>query len=226
MRSVLMLIPAVVFAFGAYAKELACPEQPRPEGDLTWVSSYLVANGIPMAIQRFDGRNSVHAVLDFYRQKWGGKGADAPIEYQSGPWRVIAVARSGCFYTVQVQSKGGGSTGYIAASGAATAVANPPGRILPMLPGTQIASDIEHRDTGAKGRTIVASNKFSPEANVDFYRRRLGDEGWSMMNDALVPSVRGGRVIYLKRGENELHIVLTRQGNTSAIVANFTGEVE
>lgn len=142
-------------AAGVDAQQLDCPQMPRPEAKYQGVAETIVYNGLPMRIQRFDGKQPPAQVLTFYRRLWAGEGAAAPLEYSTGKWQVISAARSGCFYTVQVQSGGEGSTGFLAVSGAPSGPRTKVDKPLPMLIGSTLLNDIEHRDTGKTGRTLV-----------------------------------------------------------------------
>lgn len=209
------VLPATALAEGN------CPVLDRPAGKLQWVAENTVVNGLPLQILRFDGKQSPQEVLAFYRQLWQ-RGAP-PIEYTSGPWQVIAAARSECFYTVQVQAAGGGVTGYLAASSKPAGKAvRPADKVLPLLPGSQIVNDIEHRDPGKSARTVVAASKASPGANADFYRRRLADAGWTLVTDS-EPSMRKsqGVVMTWKQGLAELNLVIGQRQGMTTIVANF-----
>lgn len=208
-------------AAAAAAQPLACPQMPRPEGSYQWVAEAIVYNGLPMRIQRADGKQPPEQVLAFYRRQWSGDAGLAPIEYTSGIWRVIAAARSGCFYTVQVQAAGAGYTGFLGVSGA-PGPALKANKALPMLTGSTLVNDIEHRDPGKTGRTVVLNNGFSPQANADFYRRRLPDEGWQAVTDREMTTAKGpGITMVMKRDLAELSLVIARQGQTTTVLANF-----
>lgn len=223
----MMLRATIAVIFGGMvatvdAQQLDCPQVPRPEGKYQWVAETIVYNGLPMRIQRFDGKQLPAQVLAFYRRQWAGEGAAAPLEYSAGAWQVISAARSGCFYTVQVQTGGEGSTGFLAVSGAPPGPKVKANKALPMLTGSTILNDIEHRDTGKTGRTVILSNGFSPEANADFYRRRLEDDGWRPVTDMAMKTAKGpGIAMVMKRELAELSLVITRRGQTTSVLANF-----
>lgn len=225
MRRLLALGAAVLGAAAGSAAASAgpqCPPAPRPEAAFQWVAEAMVFNGLPMQILRFDAKQTVDQVLAFYRSHWNGKGPQAPIEYPLGPWQVISAARGRCFYTVQVQAAGKGSTGFVAASDVSQLQAARVVKPLPMMTGSSLVNDIEHRDPGKSGRTVLLTNGFSPEANADFYRRHLGDEGWKSIQTAQTQTPKGpGITMVMKRELAELSLVIARHGETTSVLANF-----
>lgn len=218
-------ILAVAFFSGAAAaaapETATCPAAPRVEAIYQGVAESLVFNGLPMRIVRFDGKQTPEQVLVFYRRQWAGQGPLAPIEYPVGNWQVISAARAKCFYTVQVQPAAKGSTGFLAVSAAPAATARVT-KPLPMLTGSAVVNDIEHRDPGKSGRTVMLMNGFSPEANADFYRRRLGDEGWQPISDLRMKTAAGpGITLVMKREAAELSLVIARRGQATSVLANL-----
>lgn len=215
---------AAIFVSGAVTAasgKSTCPAAPRVEATYQSVAESLVFNGLPMQIVRFDGKQTPAQVLAFYRRQWAGQGPAAPMEYPVGKWQVISAARASCFYTVQVQPAAEGSTGFLAVS-AAPATTGRVARPLPMLTGSSMVNDIEHRDPGKTGRTVMLVNGFSPEANAEFYRRRLGDEGWQPISDLQMKTAAGpGITLVMKREAAELSLVIARRGQTTSVLANL-----
>lgn len=221
-RALLCLLP--MLAVPACAEELNCPAMPEPDARLEWVAPYMLYNGVPMSVKRFDSERSVNDILAFYRRAWaGGSAGPAAVEYPVGPWKNIAVARGKCFYTVQVQADGRGSTGLLSVT---EAVDKPrivsSEKVLPMLSGSQVINDIEHRDGGKNARTLVVRNTFSAESNADFYRRTLEDQGWSTLSSYQMTTGKGpGITLVMKRGLAEASLVITRSGRDTTILANL-----
>lgn len=207
---------------------LDCPPFPVPEFKLTWVAPDMVYNGLPMQVRKFDSKENMEAILAYYRREW--KPMDkrpGAIEYEVGDWKVIAMLRERCFYTVQVQraATGGGATGLLGVSQLQDpGLAREAGKGFPMMSGSNVVNDMSHRDPGKPGRTILLMNAYSPAANADFYRRNLGADGWRVIADHAL-KMRGGNgeayTITLKRGINETSMTISRSGEGSSVLVNM-----
>ncbi len=207
------------------ATDIDCPKFPEPKARVEWVAPYMVYNGVPMSIKRFDSEQTPEAILAFYRQAWRANVPNQmPQEYMSEPWQTIAVMRGKCFFTVQVQPAGkSGSTGLLSATqmNQPTRVISPDHQ-LPMMTGSTIINDIEHQDDGKVARTLLLSNGFSAETNADFYRQNLADQGWKLINGFQIKTKKGpGITLVMKRGLAEVSVVITREGGTSIVLANL-----
>ena len=206
----------------AGAKDLDCPAFPQPDAKVEWVAQYMVYNGVPMSVKRFDSSRSVAEILAFYRQLWAGVGPLAPVENDVSQWKTISAKRGKCFFTVQVQAVGTtASTGLLSATqqsdmASITSADNK----LPMMTGSAVINDIEHRDEGKNARTVLLSNTFSPESNASFYRQTMADQGWKMISSYQMTTAKGpGITIVMKKGMAEASIVITRTGSRSTVLA-------
>lgn len=210
----------------AVAESLDCPDFPEPKAKLQWVAPYMLYNGVPMSVKRFDSEQKPADILAFYRRAWASATpAAAPQEYSVDPWQTIAVMRGKCFFTVQVQPAGSGSTGLLSATSAPdkTRLVSSD-KALPMMSGSSILNDIEHRDDGKTARTLLLSNGFSPDANLDFYRQNLGDQGWKAVSSYRMTTKKGpGITLVMKRGLAEANLVITSEGGKTMILANLVG---
>lgn len=204
-----------------------CPAFPTMKKmKLQSVASEMDFNGIPMTLRRFDSEEEMEAIFAFYRREWAGvgQGGKAPVEYPLGEWKVIATLREPCFYTVQVKSRGRGSEGLLGLS------APPPERTLikeevPMLPGTRVVNDIAHNDAGKTARTLLLKNGFSADANADFYRRNLGDQGWQVLSrhQGAVRDTRADTMI-MKQGVREVSVTVSQTGRESSVLINYVDQ--
>jgi hypothetical protein len=201
-----------------------CPDFPTPPAKVQWVAPYMVFNGVPMSIKRFDSEQRPSDVLAFYRRAWpAGPSGKAAVEEKADPWQVISAARGKCFFTVQVQASGSGSTGMLSVTRAPdrSRVVSPD-RVLPMMMGSTVVNDIEHHDDGKSARTIVLSNTFSAESNADFYRQTLGDQGWKPVSSYQMTTKKGpGITLVMKRGLAEANLVISRSGSHTTVLANM-----
>jgi hypothetical protein len=221
----MMAVAACALLPGAlFAGELDCPKFPEPDARLQWVAPYMVYNGVPMSIKRFDSEQKPEQILAFYRRAWASQTpALAPQEYLVEPWQTIAVIRDKCFFTVQVQAAGRGSTGLLSV----TQAPNQPrvlssDKALPMMSGSTVINDIEHRDGGKNARTLLLANGFSAETNADFYRQNMGDQGWKTISSYQMTTNKGaGITLVMKRGLAEANLVISRDGIQTMVLANL-----
>jgi len=217
-----------LFSMHAFAESLDCPAFPVPDVKVQWVAPYMIFNGIPMSIKRIDsGNKSVEDILNFYRRAWAsGTPGLKPVENDAPPWKTIGVVRGKCFFSVQVQAAGQGTTGLLSAT---QPEARPrviaADKVLPMMTGSTIINDIEHRDDGKNARTLLLSNAFSTASNADFYRQSLSDQGWQILSSYQMTTAQGpGITVLLKRGLAETNIVITREGAKTMVLANMVDQ--
>ncbi|MCE9641558.1 MAG: hypothetical protein K8S22_15675 [Betaproteobacteria bacterium] len=207
---------------------LDCAPFPTPEFKLTWVAPDMLYNGLPMQVRRFDSGENMQAILAYYRREWKATEKRlGAIEYEVGDWKVIAVLRERCFYTVQVQraATGSGATGLLGVSQLQDpGLARDAGKGFPMMSGSNVVNDISHRDPGKPGRTILLMNAYSPATNAEFYRRNLEGDGWRVIADHGM-RMRGGNgeayTLTLKRGLNETSMTISRSGEGSSVLVNM-----
>ncbi len=220
-----VLLAAAAPARAADAPRLDCPPFPLPDAKLTWIAPNIVYNSMPMQIRQFDSRESPQAILAYYRREWRGtQKQPGAIEYPLEDWQVIATLRGQCFYTVQVKPSGrDGSTGLLGMSRIPEEnQVREAGRHFPMMSGSQVLNDIDHHDEGKRGRTLVLTNGFSPDANADFYRRVLSAEGWRVVSSHTMPvGNRNAYVLTLKRGLNETSMTIARNGEFTSVLVNL-----
>jgi hypothetical protein len=201
-----------------------CPDFPAPKkAVLQTVSSQMSFNDIPMAIRRFDSPEPPEAMLAFYRDLWAATAkTPGPVEYPLGQWKVIASQRGDCFFTVQVMSDGkNGATGFLGMTA-------PPSERpvvkaeLPMMTGSNVVNDLAHSDAGKVARTVLLTNKFSPETNADFYRNAYTGKGWQVVTHHRFdkPGSRGD-VLVMKDGLREVSITTMRQNEDTQVLLNF-----
>lgn len=207
----------------AEPQEIRCPEFPAPEsGRRTWVAPNLRYNGLPMQIQEMTTEQPVQQVLEFYRRQWQGV-KPGYFEYSVGPWQVIATIRDRCFFTVQAQPDGKGTRALL---GISTPFGLDPGKQagagFPTMSGSKVLNDIDHFDAGKTGRMLLVTNEFSPDANLFFYRRALGGEGWVPVFERAVAGASGvSHVLVMKRGHNEANMAISRSRGTTSIVVTM-----
>ena len=222
-----LLISALVVQAKSTNATDACPDFPAPKSArLQSVAEEMSFNDVPMSIRRFDSGDAPNAILAYYREQWASSDKkSAPIEYPMGNWKVIAVLRGSCFFTVQVMTDGKtGSTGFLGVS--APPAATPQIRDdLPMMTGSKVVNNIAHSDGGKVGRTVLLSNGFSPDTNAVFYRNAYAGRGWQVLNDyRMERSDDRGSVVVMKNGLREMTVTATKQGDNTQVLLNFMSQ--
>jgi len=205
------------------AQPPSCPEFPVPHvGQLQWVAENIRMSGVPMQIKELTTDQTPQQVIAFYKRRWG----DVPPyfhEYEVAGTPVIATLRRGCFYTVQVQPHGRGAKALLGVTtrpepGQAKAA----GAGFPNMNGSRVLNDIDHFDTGKTGRTILLTNSYSPDANLNFYRRVMADDGWTALIDRPVEGSKGiSHVLVMKRGYHEANLTITPGKGGTNVLATF-----
>lgn len=194
---------------------------------MTAVGSDIVHNGQPLTVLRFDSALSDIAVLEGYRRAWKATDSDPmlPTSYAVGKWRVVSKISGTCLFTVQARKVLDGSTGMI---GISQMHANPQmpvlGKYFPKMSDSVVVSDITHRDIGKNARTIMLVNAFSPDANAAFYRRTIGNDGWTLIADNAIPmkgSNRNSYALTFKRGQEETSMAIAQTAGGSSVLVNW-----
>jgi hypothetical protein len=192
------------------------------QGRAVWVAEDILFNGVPMQIKELKTELTPAQVMAFYKNRWGS----APPyfhEYEVGEWKAIATLKERCFYTVQMQPDGSGTRALLGIS-ARPREGTPPaaGAGFPTLSGSQVLNDIDHRDGGKSGRTLVVVNSYSTDMNAHFYRRTMASEGWVPIVDRTVEGAKGlSHVMVLKRGYNEANLTIAPGQSGTSVLASF-----
>jgi len=212
------LVLALLLLLAAPARAWTTVEAP-PLATLEWVAQDMVYNGVPTCIQMFRSKAAPQEVLAYYRQRWTDGGKQSYVENQLGPWKTISRAVGDIFVTVQVRPAGRGSEGYLSQR----PVKTPPRPILgqgfPLPPGSEVVNDILSRDGDRQGRTLLAFNQMSVDANAAYFRGTLGKDGWTVASEGRARN--GGRQMVLQKGNQELSLALTSTGGRTAVGATI-----
>ena len=211
LRPALLLAAGICTAASGQEKAVPCPEFPVPHvGQVQWVAENMRMNGMPMQIKELTTEQTPQQVIAFYRQRW----SDAPPyshEYEVSGMPAIATLRKECFYTVQVMAHGRGAKALLGVSTKPDGgQVKKPGTGFPNMAGSTVLNDIDHYDSGKTGRTIMLTNTYSPEANLNFYRRTMAEEGWGAVMDRTVQGAKGvSHVLVMKRGYHEANLTIS-----------------
>lgn len=220
----LLLLIGILLA-GSAPMVLAAPDFPAPpRAQVQWVSNNMIYNGRTMQIRSFESRLSVERVLEYYRQLWQHGEADRPGYQETDalqPWQMITRIEDEHLLTVQVLAKGNDSSGYLAVSHLDELIAETPdiGQDFPKMNGSKVFNDIITPDHGKDGRTLLISNEYSITANSSYYRDWYENRGWRLdMEKTVVPGKQ--QVLGFSKGREKVNLVISRENNTTNIVAN------
>lgn len=209
---------------GAAARDnIGCHDPAYPQGaKVLIVASNMVMNGVPMAINELRWNEPPEQLLRFYRGRWEALGQKV-FETPVGEWRTVGTLDGECYYTVQVKAAEDGSYALVGVTRAPrNAASAEPGKGFPMLSGSRVANDIEHKDGIKNARTLLLNNRFSIEANASFYLRALAGQGWEVMMDRSVATEKGpSRVLVWRRGGEEASMTIGRSAGGAMVVANI-----
>lgn len=166
----------LVLAWPAIAQSAAWPDVPTPEGASSeWVSRHMVYNGIDMRALRFRSDASREDAIAFYTKAWRGKVVRDEVAGKT----VLGHHTGGHYVTVELAQDGAATQGTVGIMRLLDGPpARPPGQGFARPAGSEVVNDIRYLDTAREARTLVLRNGISPYANQQFYRQRLGAQGW------------------------------------------------
>ena len=202
------------------------PDFPAPpKSSVASVARDMNLNGRITTIRMFTSSKEVGDVLEFYKELWSEpvsrKGPNFAQEDRAiAPWRLITRIEDGYAMTVQVQAGDPGSWGYLAISALPDRGEPVPGAgAPPSMRGSEVLSNITHKDPGLNGQTAVIKNKFPVMRNVEFYREKFN--AWRVDIDKAVAE---GKVHTLRFTRGRTNVVITINGGDaeSEIVINKT----
>lgn len=211
--ALLTAIAAILPATAAAWPSVPLPERSRGES----VSEDLSYNGLPMRARRFTTPLPPAEVLAFYARTWG---KDGHVVTPLGQKTVVGRLESGHYITVELAPDGAGTSGNIGI------MKIPRDDSLPELgkdfyrpAGTEVVSDIVHRDTPNRTRTLMLKNRLSPYANLQLYSSRLGGDGWKgHVSGTCVPTSTQCLVNYEQPGGGRMMMTLAREQSQGTVI--------
>lgn len=192
-----------------------------PDAKLTAVADKMHYEGMALQIRKFEVDLTVEQVLAFYRVQWKGEF----VEDDMPPWKMISSKQGDEFYTVQVQPNGAGSSwGYLGVSDLPRVLEKRGAvggkkKFFPMMSGSQIVNDMQQNDIGKRARTILITNRFSVDSNVQYYRDHYTGQGWSkVIDDSGEPGK--SHVLMFQQGNKTVNLTIDRSDEKTNIVVN------
>lgn len=200
---------------------------------LTEVAPEFSHNGRTQNVKTFASIEDKQSIISAYVEKWRHTEQEpfnARVD-DSGRWLIVSKVIGACFHTLQIDKSAYKTSGYLSTLSIETDKTAGPGpapvdlgKNVPKLYGSQVLSDISHSDPGKKARTLVIENKFSPDANAEFYIRTIGEDGWRTTSDHQIPAKRNRRdaraLTFNKKQETQI-IVITKGTQGSNVVIQW-----
>lgn len=182
----------------------------------------MVIHGRSTSVRMFSSADSVEEIFDFYKDIWDKPvSRNAPAYAQEDemalPWRVLTRVEDGYVMTVQARPEGGGSSGYLAISRLnrnGEPIESPAPAVMH---GSEVLSNISHKDPGKDATTVVARNENSVQSNVAFYRSQF--DSWRTDMDLAVATGRM-HAMRFTRGRRNVNITIHGNDSGSEIVIN------
>ena len=221
-RRVLIAVLAWGLTTAAWARP---PDFPPPRhATVNQVSDSMTILGRNMAVRIFVSDDSVEEVVEFYRELWEDPPAPgAPgVAYEPeaiAPWHLLTRVEDGYVLTVQVKPAGpSGSTGYLA-TGRLPEPGEPPDQapVPPAMRGSAVLSNVLSDDVGKEGQTVMFTNDYSVDSNVNFYRTQYS--GWRKDIDQKLASHKY-HALSFTRGRQQVIITIESSREGSNIVLN------
>lgn len=210
----------------AYPLAAKQPEIPVPRNaQVSIVGKNMTVGGKTMDIRQLYTRDKMEKVKDFYYRRWAeGEQRDMPGYLASDdmpPWHVISRLEQGYLLTVQIQrADDGGTWGYLASSKLVQETApSSSAAAMPSLSGTDVLHDMQTRDAGQSGETMLLSNQHSLSSNVNYYKNYYLQRGWRADMDQAMPGANT-HVLAFTNGREKINIVLMGTNNNTKITVN------
>jgi hypothetical protein len=186
-------------------------------------------NGQTQHIKKIESLEDKQSIKNAYVEKWRHTQQEpfnAMVD-ESSRWLIVSKVIGSCFHTLQLDKSTYKTSGYISTLRLETdknAVVVNLGKNIPKMFGSSVLTDISHSDSLKKGRTTVIENKFSPDANAEFYIRTVGGDGWVTTTDHRVPGKRNNQdsraLTFNKNLETQI-IVITKAPQGSHVVIQW-----
>ncbi len=198
---------------------LQCRAAPVPRNSkLTLIASQIAINGLPMAIVQVSSTLSPKTFLQFYSKSWiGADGKPRYVRYPLGHWQVIAHAQGGCFYTVQVQARGGNSVALIGVSRPGHASASAINLNVTAPGDARVLTHMVSEDGGKLGDTWLLYTANPPVAVANFYTRTMQAQGWARLMQQRTPGSTAQIVQMYQKGSSDMGLVVQPMRNGSTI---------
>lgn len=208
MKRILMII-ALLLSGAAVADDW--PNVPVPDGvKREWVADRMVFNGVAMRIFTYRYDAGVDALRQFYISAWDRRGREHKQSRQ-GQWWVLSSLSGEYYTTVQITDLGGHAYAQVGVSRIGDLQTSaPPGEGFPVLPRSQVISDITADDAGRPSRTVIVRNRHSVGSNYNYYLNRYRGRNWTVVRNNLDQGRRGAS-IHLAKDDREMSIVIKRQ---------------
>lgn len=191
------------------------------------VAPRLIHGEAMQSIAKLESGESRESVVGAYLKRWRATQA-VPLDARvvsEGRWLIVSKIIGNCLHTVQLDKGSLKASGYVSARSLdADRPDFTPGKGFPKLYNSTVVSDMTHDDPGKKARTLMISNRFSVEANAEFYLKAVAGQGWQAVSDHRLPmrkSAVAARALTFRKGGEQQIIVITEAAAGSNVVAQW-----
>lgn len=205
------------------------PEFPFPKDMVVVLAAKDIEyNGIPTQIYQFHTDDSIQEIIEFYEKEW-----DDLDEVDFGDLKILSHKDDEFLLTVQIERESGLQTHGTLSIAPMFEMLDGGGHKLrkkikavganfPALSNTEIISDLVAEEIGGKSRSLLFSNEYSIERNIEFYRTKMMADGWKsvIVNNARSKRVKT-TVLALNKNSKKLNIGFSRQEGKTYGVAVF-----
>ena len=205
--------------------QVRCPAAPVPPGSrLTLVAQRIALDGLPLSIVQVASPLPLTAFLQFYAHAWvTPQGKPAYVRYPLGPWQAIAHGSGACFYTVQAQALGTGTTALIGVSMPQRSQSNAELINVTAPENARVITHMVSVDGGRRGNTWLLYTANSPDSVVQFYARALHAQGWAQVLQQAVPNhAQTTSAMYTKGAANIGLVVQPMRNGASITITEMT----
>jgi len=224
---ILFFVLPFLFLQTTFARDF--PEFPFPKNMVVVLAAKNIEyNGIPTQIYQFHTDDSIAEVVEFYDKEW-----DDLDEVDFGDLKILSHRDDDYLLTVQIERESdlrthgtlsiapmfkllGGSRHKLRKKIKAV------GADFPALSNTEFISDLVADEIGGESRSLLFSNEYSVERNIEFYRTKMMADGWKsvIVNNAKSKRVKT-TVLALNKNSKKLNIGFSRQAGRTYGVAVF-----
>lgn len=177
-----VMLSSTVHAYDPLEEKLPdCPV--IPGATWYWIGKSMVVNDMPMSIKYFEYQGQEEAIAEFYTKYWKTSGHGAVNDRKFGNTRIISQELDGFFSSVQMIVSGSVVTGKIVVSLSPSSVKRNGKTILPLPPGSTIASRVQSKDGALYSETLTLIAQRSVDFTWSYYQNQLAGAGWGKVKE-------------------------------------------
>ncbi len=226
-RDAWLLLALALPAHAALAQSAAdCRRQPLAPARAHVVGDDMVVNGMPTRILAVQFGEPAEAVSEAWRRYWTRESVPARAQSVSGQY-VLSAIEGECHYVLSLEparTPDGRTAGLFSASRMATVAPRQSLAEIGVPLAAKVMSDVESRDRGLRGRTLVLRLPGRAQAARERYASDMRARGWTSLAQMPAPATDGsgrteGHTLAMQRGQDRLDAAFVdRAGQTDAVL--------